>query len=179
MKQHIIKYLSINLVKYQTIKEYCIQYNYDSKFRIFKNKIDFSEIEENKNLIQIDSNLIINVLLYFDWFPHIAHFQFHNNLFNYIIYNILKENAKTNSRNWNIFEDQKKIELDFKEFLIMLAQKHSNIKNKFIIKNEFQKYYCQDCNDKNNLIKIKNKYFCCRDYLYWGDKKYQCLNMLR
>jgi hypothetical protein len=168
------------IAKYQTIKEYCSLEKQLYCEPVFFNKIDFSDINDDQNLIHVRKNKSIDVLIYFDWFPHIMHFQFyyHNSYslrqFNFIkrlFFDFQKINIK-----WNIFENHQKLHLNLKEYFIYLTLYCNSYQEYYLTENKKRKYKCDQCIFKDKIIYITNQYSMCEYFsknIFEGDL---CIN---
>jgi hypothetical protein len=187
---------SIRIYKYVNISTYCHQYiknstnNYIRQVNIIE-KEKIKELDEDYNLFAIqftpNNNIYVrydeqkkefnffklNILFYYDWFPHIMRFLLLNSDpdFCQVIYFILKENEKINARKWNIFINQEKIEMTFNEVLLYLIQNHIHFQKYFLSKKEFELNNCNDCQNRK-IIQISKKYSLCKNYDidFYGDE---------
>jgi hypothetical protein len=156
--------------------------------KTFLDRKTIQKIDDEKNLMHFSTQVVVNIkfkirfLFYFDWYPHVQHFLILENDLDFarVIWYILKENAKSNARKWNIFLETQKMKMEFNEFLIYLISRNPDFQKYFISQKLAQKINCQNCQFMNKTsISISNEYSFCKNLSIIQnryDKTQYCIN---
>jgi hypothetical protein len=136
------------------------------------NKSNYLNIDPKSNFFHyVNEGVLfqINILFYFDWFPHIQWFNLLTNDHDLIpvFYYLLQENTKFNARNWNIFHNFKKMNIDFNESLILLIQKNDRLKKYFLTLEQKKLFRCDFCCN-SNIQKISSDYSICKNKTHFN-----------
>jgi hypothetical protein len=104
----------MKIYKYQTIKEIIEHHYFNFHYLI-------PEINDENNVLIIDyhweSVWDIYYFLYFDWYPHVKFGYFYeNSMVLKDFFQMMKE--VSNDRKWDIFHNQKKINLELNTFIL-------------------------------------------------------------
>jgi predicted nucleotidyltransferase len=173
---------TIELVKFKNLKQVIESENkkyLQKNQKSMINNENISQLDLNNHLIHYKNFVLrdnhinhfyIDILFYYDWYPHILKIFFIDPDVDFckVMYFLLNEFQKNNIQEWNIFEDNQKIEMTFNEFLLYLISNNKNFQRYFISKKQYQYFGCFNCNQK--IIKISNEYYLCHKY----NKKSTC-----
>jgi hypothetical protein len=191
--QNWVEHFRIVTQKYGDIIQYClddckVQSSVDEDFPIISEK-NILKLRPNHNLFHFqilnnsNMNFRIDILFYYDWFPHLADFILipNNHQKNFkILYYLIFENQKPNARNWDLFDNNEKVEMIFNEFLIYLISKYKIFKKYFMTKEESDNLKCNQCKFKlSKFVQVTPKLNLCQKYQQGRnllESKNQCLN---
>jgi hypothetical protein len=150
----------VKIIKFKTIPQIC------QEKTAFKN---LKPLTDNFNFIEyvrFSSYLFkIKILFYFDWYPHVLDISLdiHSKDISKIFYQLFLENAKPNSRKWDIFINQSKIKKTFDQFVCDIIKDKSMFRNHFLSTVE-RKYLCKNCFYRKNILSISSGHSICYYY---------------
>jgi hypothetical protein len=161
--------LAISKLKYRTIQKHCqlIFRDYDKPILAYEN---ISKLNSYHNLFHLQGNnnyYWLEILFYFDWFPHLADIIITQNDYTIcqVLYYLIFENQKPNARNWDLFDNNEKVEMNFNEFLIYLISKYKNFQSHFLTKEDIIYFKCNNCSKKKIFV-ISSKLNICKNFLF-------------
>jgi hypothetical protein len=166
--------------KFKKIRDIVEMYNYHQVL---------DQIADEKNVLIINNiskrKYEVCFFIYIDWFPHIAVDQtkIFNNGFQIEFFRLLEYiSLQDDNRKWNIFENNKKVNLEFEDFIIQFVVKNPNInlvlKNKFISEYLQDSFNCINCEFYSNF-KLGEYLICIENSLqniWLGDNEKICKN---
>jgi hypothetical protein len=171
----IISSSTIKIKKYQRIKNVIKEHDEilgneideNEKFNEIKENmkfnIKFDQIDENHNVLIFKKNIMsFNIFFYFDWYPHVKHFVLIENDFDFIpvFQYLLEENAKFNARKWNIFIENKKINISFDNLFLRLISSELFLKSYFFSAKIKELNQCQTCEHFSKVFRFYEYYLC-------------------